>query len=258
MANFQTHLNLGILVSASAVLALHLGGLAGANQVAVLFALGVTGSLLPDIDSEHSTPSHALFNVLGAVVAFAATLPLGGRFAPWIMLGLWALVFISVRYGMLRLFGRLTVHRGTWHSWLAAAAAATATADLAYWLGGQGPEAAWLAGLMVGLGYLTHLLLDELYSVNLFNARIKRSFGSALKPCSLKYPFGTFLMSLGLAGLILIAPPIGGLIERFGLDPQSSGSGLRSWLETGTQWTLSTLADGWARLGPWLNALVSD
>jgi hypothetical protein len=38
---------------------------------------------------------------------------------------------------------------------------------------------------MVGIGYLTHLVLDEFYSVDLFNRKIKRSFGTALKPFSL-------------------------------------------------------------------------
>ncbi|MBS1202542.1 MAG: hypothetical protein H6R22_1051, partial [Chromatiaceae bacterium] len=47
MANFQTHLNGGILVSGGAVLTLH--GLGGAPEglTLVLFALGVIGSLLP-------------------------------------------------------------------------------------------------------------------------------------------------------------------------------------------------------------------
>ncbi|QIK37850.1 metal-dependent hydrolase [Caldichromatium japonicum] len=257
MANFQTHLNVGILMSAGTVLALHLGGLAGSAQIPLLFALGVAGSLVPDIDSTHSVPSHALFNVLGAALAFAVTLPLGGRFAPWVMLGLWCLVFVAVRYGVLRLFGWLTVHRGIWHSWLAAATAATATADLAYWLGGQRPEAAWLVGLMVGVGYLTHLVLDEIYSVNLFNVRINRSFGSALKPFSLRYPLGTFLMAVGLAGLILLAPPPDSLIARLGWDPQTAWAELEAALTSGMRWARSEWAGWWNWLGPRLTALVS-
>lgn len=236
MANFQTHLNVGILVSAGAVISLHLSGLATPAQVPILFALGAAGSLLPDIDAKHSTPSHALFNALGAALAFAATLPLGGRFGPWVMLGLWCLVFVAVRYGVFQIFGRLTVHRGIWHSWLAAASVAAATADLAYWVGGQRPDAAWLAGLMVGVGYLTHLLLDELYSVNLFNVRIKRSFGSALKPLSLRYPGASLLMSAALAGLIAIAPPIEGTLERLGIDGRSMLAELERRLEQGVHW----------------------
>ncbi|MFP3830603.1 hypothetical protein, partial [Pseudomonas sp. SIMBA_021] len=40
---------------------------------------------------------------------------------------------------------------------------------------------AWLTGGCILLGGFIHLLLDEIYSVDLSNVEIKRSFGSALK-----------------------------------------------------------------------------
>jgi hypothetical protein len=40
---------------------------------------------------------------------------------------------------------------------------------------------AWLNGLFIALGFVVHLLLDELFSVDLSNARMKSSFGTALK-----------------------------------------------------------------------------
>jgi len=39
---------------------------------------------------------------------------------------------------------------------------------------------AWLAAAFVGGGYLLHLLLDEIYSVDLMGGSFKQSFGSAL------------------------------------------------------------------------------
>src|SRR5262249_42268793 len=39
----------------------------------------------------------------------------------------------------------------------------------------------WISGLFVFIGYLTHLTLDELYSVDLTGTKIKKSFGTALK-----------------------------------------------------------------------------
>jgi len=39
---------------------------------------------------------------------------------------------------------------------------------------------AWLAAAFVCGGYLIHLLLDELYSVNFMGSTLKKSFGSAL------------------------------------------------------------------------------
>jgi len=39
----------------------------------------------------------------------------------------------------------------------------------------------WLNGVFIALGFIIHLVLDELYSVDLSNARVKNSFGTALK-----------------------------------------------------------------------------
>lgn len=48
----------------------------------------------------------------------------------------------------------------------------------------------------MGFGFVIHLLLDELSSVDLLNRRIKRSFGSALKIISLKYWRATLALAL--------------------------------------------------------------
>ena len=48
MANFQTHLYGGIVISGGAVLALHGSGLVTEGQTLMLFGLGVVGSLLPE------------------------------------------------------------------------------------------------------------------------------------------------------------------------------------------------------------------
>ncbi|MTW20693.1 metal-dependent hydrolase [Allochromatium palmeri] len=248
MANFQTHLNVGILVSAAATLSLHVAGVVEQSPMPVLFVLGVAGSLLPDIDLERSKPTSLLFNVLGAVLAFAVTLPLTARFQPLVLAAIWAIVFLAVRYGVLKVFSSFTIHRGVWHSWLAIAAVSLATTNLAYWGWEHSAERAWIAGLMVGIGYLTHLVLDEFSSVDLFNAKIKRSFGTALKPISLKYPWSTIAMAGVLAALISVAPPVEGVLEQLDLDPQATLVELETWLREGTRWAVGHLSEWWERL----------
>ena len=248
MANFQTHLNVGILVSAAATLSLHVAGFSTQSQLPTLFVLGVAGSLLPDIDLERSKPTGLLFNVLGVALAFAITLPLTGRFVPQALIALWTLVFLATRYGVLKVFSSLTVHRGVWHSWLAIATVTLATTDLAYWVWEHTPERAWIAGFMVGIGYLTHLVLDELYSVDLFNARIKRSFGTALKPISLKYPWSTITMAAALVALISVAPPITELLQQLHLDPRATLAEWEATLHQGAHWIGGYLKDGLNRL----------
>lgn len=206
MANFQTHLNGGIVVSAAVTLGLHTAGVLQEGQTLTYFALGVVGSLLPDIDSDVSKPANALFSVLGAGLAFVMTLPLMGRFLPLELVFIWLGVFLCVRYGFFEIFARFTVHRGVWHSWLGIAAATLGSTNLAYWVWHLPPRAAWIAGLVVGIGYLTHLLLDELSSVDLFNSRVKRSFGTALKPFSLDDPLSSAAMLTVVLTLAWLAP----------------------------------------------------
>ncbi|NKN33080.1 metal-dependent hydrolase [Marichromatium bheemlicum] len=209
MANFHTHINVGIFVSGASVLGLHAAGLVEQGQTLTLFALGVGASLLPDVDSDTSRPVRAFFTVLGAGLAFAMTLPLVGQLLLFELALVWGGVFLCVRYGFFELFTRFTVHRGIWHSWLAAAVWSLATVNAAHWLLEHSARAAWVAGLMVAIGYFTHLLLDELYSVDLLNSRIKRSFGTALKPLSLNDPLSSLSLLALAVWLAWIAPDPG-------------------------------------------------
>jgi hypothetical protein len=206
MANFHTHLKVGIFVSGGAVLALDGAGLVGPDQTLVLFGLGVLGSLLPDIDANASSPVRAIFGLLGAALAFGWTLPLVGRYPPLELALVWGGLFVGTRFLLLLAFARYTVHRGIWHSWLAVAFAALATVNLAHWVLHQASRPAWVAGLTLGLGYLTHLVLDEIYSVDIFNSRVRRSFGTALKPFSLADPASSLWMAAAVGLLAWLAP----------------------------------------------------
>lgn len=206
MANFQTHLYGGIVVSGASVLALHGAGLVTEGQTLLLFGLGVVGSLLPDIDADASAPVRGFFGVLGAVLAFAWTLPLLGRYSPLSLALIWSGSFLAVRVLLCEAFARFTVHRGIWHSLLAALFAALTAVNLLHWMLGRAPQDAWVGGLMVGIGYLTHLVLDELFGVDLLGVRTKRSFGTALKPWSLRDPASSLAMAAAVAFSLWLAP----------------------------------------------------
>ena len=206
MANFKTHLYFGIFVSGGAVLALKAYDLVPPGQPLVLFALGVTGSVLPDIDTEVSAPGRAFFGVLGAILAFGWILPLVGHYRTLDLALVWFGLFLAVRFLLFETFARFTVHRGIWHSLLAAVFVSLVTVTLTFRLLDQPPRVAWIAGLMVGIGYLAHLCLDELYSVDLYNRQIRRSFGTALKPFSLVDPLSSLAMAVPVCVLLWYAP----------------------------------------------------
>ena len=158
----------------------------------------------------------AFFGVLGITLAFAWTLPLIGRYSPWNLALVWIGSFLAVRVLLCESFARLTVHRGIWHSLLAAVFAALAAVNLLHWLLGQAAEAAWVGGLMVGIGYLAHLALDEAFGVDLLGVRVRRSFGTALKPWSYKDPASSLAMAaaVGLAAWLAPARAIGAPVWR--------------------------------------------
>lgn len=213
MANFAAHLYGAAAVSSAATLGAYSLGWAGPEQTQMFFFLGVAGGLAPDIDADNSTPVRGFFNLLGVVLAFLVSFALVGRLPVVELALLWCGLFLVVRYGMFELFARFTVHRGVWHSWLAVAFAALATVNGLYHRFGLSAWESWLGGLFVALGYLTHLCLDELASVDLLGNRVKRSFGTALKPFSTAAPRASLAMLVAVIALAYVAPPLQPVLE---------------------------------------------
>lgn len=67
----------------------------------------------------------------------------------------------------------------------------------------------WLFGLFLFFGSLIHLLLDEIYSVNVFGLKVKKSFGTAIKFFERQKIWQYALLYLMIAVLFYVAPQIG-------------------------------------------------
>lgn len=194
MASFAVHLYGGAVVSSVASLLVFGRGWADSGETQVLFLMGVAGSLLPDIDSDNSTSVRGFFTMLGVAGAFLVSFSLVGRYPIFDLALVWGAVFLLVRYGLFDVFTRFTVHRGIWHSLLGMVFVGLAGANSFHHLGGFPAFDSWLAGAFLALGYLTHLCLDEMASVDLLGNRVRRSFGTALKPFALSSPRATLAM----------------------------------------------------------------
>jgi len=212
MASFTSHLYGGAAVSSAAAISVYSLGWAGSEQTQMLFFVGVAGSLLPDIDSHRSKPIRIVFSLLGTLIAFLVSFALVERFPVGELALIWAGAFLLVRYGLLEMFARLTVHRGIWHSWLGAAFAGLSATNLSYYLAGSTAFESWLGGLFMFLGYLTHLCLDEIASVDLLGNRVKRSFGTALKVFSISSPRSSLGMLAAVIMLFLPSPSLDPLL----------------------------------------------
>ncbi len=208
MANFPTHIVVGTIVAGSlATLTLAADVIAPENLVAVTMA-GSLGSVLPDIDLKDSRPSRALFAGLAVFFSFALLF----HFAPHLsiveMWTLWLGTLLFVRYGLHTMFHRLATHRGVWHSWIAGIACAFATVLIFYYVFNRPDGVAWLAGGFLLIGFLTHLILDEMYSVDVLGNHIKKSFGTAFKPIDMRNPVGSAAMAVAAVALLLLTPSI--------------------------------------------------
>ena len=207
MANFRTHLVVAAAGGAAIAYGGWQGGLWEAREALPILALVTLGGILPDIDADRSRAIRLVFHLL-AILAVAVGAQWLGE---WLDLGSLLLacgaLYLGVRYLGATLFSRFTVHRGLWHSLLAAAFCGLAAAVLSHRLFAQPDTLAWVHGLAVAAGFVIHLALDELFSVDLTGARLKRSFGTALKPFDWRSPGNSLVMLLAAVSLQPWLPP---------------------------------------------------
>ncbi len=231
MAGFTTHLSGAALTAGVVASSLALTDLFSIKEIATLWAVGVAAGLLPDIDSDASVALKALFSALGVLASLGVLV----YFSDQPLIYLWGMMlsaFVLLRFVIMEAFMRFTVHRGSLHSVLAGVMFGVSTVAFAHYGLLATIDYAWALGLVVFAGYLTHLLLDELYAVNLSGAELKRSFGSALKLLSLKYVYTS--IAFGVLSVYLLATlPKPERLHRAFLDAQTKERiiGTLEWLQ---------------------------
>lgn len=181
MAGFKTHISTSTALGAVYGAAGHVN--AGIPLETCLLATGLCSiaGMLPDLDSESGVP-------IRETTAFTAAV------TPMLMIDRFqhlrlshesivlagVCIYIIIRFGLAELLRRYTVHRGMWHS-IPAAVCAGLAATLICSCGDM--RLLLFKSGAVMLGYVTHLLLDELYSIHWHRGRLrfKSSFGTAMK-----------------------------------------------------------------------------
>lgn len=215
MANFKTHLIVATTVSGVASISLLTLQLAKPWETGSYFLLGILGGLLPDIDSDKSTPLTVIFYFLALYCAFALVFTLAMQYSFAELFAIWGAVYFAIRHLIFQMFISMTIHRGTFHSLLAVAFMALLTVIISSNVLHYAPRMSWNAGLFIGIGYLVHLTLDEIYSVDLHNKRMKKSFGTALKLFSRENLGASVLMAATVAIFIHLAPPVTNYWQQF-------------------------------------------
>lgn len=197
MANFSTHITASIISSSVLGTVVLATKIATMPESLLLILIGALSGLLPDLDADDSTSIGWLFSILAFTLAgsFVLVYPLTS------LLGIWGAaisIYLTVWYIIKPLFEKITVHRGSLHSIVAILMFALFGILIALQLN-TSLNMALLVALFIVLGAVTHLLLDECYSVDLTNNRLKSSFGTAMKILDIRYPVAT-LLQLAIVG----------------------------------------------------------
>jgi hypothetical protein len=206
MANFKAHFTVAAVASgivSSGFLALNY---LDSTQAIVAFVLGTIGGLLPDIDSDNSTPLNMAFMFVSIMGAFFVMFSKANSYSVIEMVLLWLAVYLFIRIIVFEFFKKLTVHRGMFHSIPAGILAGLLTTNMFYYFFTVSPFVSWIAGFFVFLGYMVHLLLDEFVSVNLMGAKMKKSFGTAMKLYDKNHILTTILVYISIGFVFYYVP----------------------------------------------------
>jgi len=209
MADFRTHVSYSTTTGVVYGTALGFLGLPVPTCVLAGGACAMAG-MLPDIDSKSSRSLQECLYLAAGLVSMLVLngmqdFPINNEVT--IVIG--ALTFLFVRFWVGWFVRRFTVHRGMVHS----IPAAIIAGEIAFLLF-SGPFAFRLAKAVgLTLGFLSHLLLDEIYSVNASGLRfkMKKSFGTAFKLTSRNAPNRTALTYGTLALLLFLV-----VVSQFG------------------------------------------
>lgn len=146
-------------------------------------AVTAVGGMLPDLDSDSGVPVREMSGLAAAVIPLLLInrLRSTGLSHEGVLAALVG-AYLVIRYGAANLFKYITVHRGMWHS-----IPAMLIAGLLVYLGYHTPQAEqstrYVLAVGVMVGFASHLILDEIYSVDFNGIRLtlKSSAGSAFK-----------------------------------------------------------------------------
>ena len=181
MADFKTHISTSTAVGAV------YGGVGWyvfdvpPAHAMIAGSLCAVAGMLPDLDSDSGVPQREMLSFVSVIVPMLM-LP---RFqalglTPEQMVFVAGVLYVFIRFGIGRLFKAFTKHRGMWHSIPAAIVAGLVTFLICL---SSDLEIRIFKAWAVVLGFVTHLVLDEIYAVN-WQGKLptaKRSFGTALK-----------------------------------------------------------------------------
>ena len=204
MGNFQQH------ITCSTATGIAIGGAAyffGFEPPACLVAAGLCSfaGMLPDIDSDSSKSFQECIYLaagIGCILTVSRLRQYDGIDTDFAMFG-GAMVLLLIRFGLGAWIKKVTVHRGMIHS----IPMSILSGQLTFFVVTGTIEERLLKAAALTAGFLSHLILDEIFSIDSTGAklRLKKSFGTALKWSNPQKPgpiviIYALILCLGFAG----------------------------------------------------------
>ncbi|MBF0356971.1 MAG: metal-dependent hydrolase [Magnetococcales bacterium] len=206
MAGFKAHFFTAAVVGGIGATSLLSAGMLDQNSLLLCFAAVVLGGILPDIDSDTSTVLTVSFTSFSIIFSFFIIMSQAEYLSTIELLLFWFGVFLLFKLVVFGLFTSLTVHRGIFHSIPAAFLSMFICSISLSRLYSLDNRTVWVVSGFLFIGFMIHLILDELNSLNIFNlGGVSKSFGTAIKFYSPNIA-ATGLLYLATATLYTLTP----------------------------------------------------
>jgi len=196
MADFKTHLSMGSLTGFVLAVSTYLADwVHNVYMAIIIYFAAVIGSFLPDMDSNSGHPVKIIFEFYAYISAGLVIYYLHDNgFGVYWRIFLPVASFFFVRIIILNIFNKYTKHRGIFHS-IPAFFIVFFLVLLVAWSTDLPLMEKFSISLAVGAGYLSHLVLDEIYAVKMLNpskSKKKRTFSEIInRHVGVKRSFGT-------------------------------------------------------------------
>ena len=200
MADFKTHVSFSTTAGVVYGTGIWLFDVPAPTS-AIAGGICAIAGMFPDIDSKTSRALQETLYLLAGLVCMLVLLRLRDTGLNGdLILVVGVATFLLTKFAIGEIVTRSTVHRGMIHSIPSAFIAGILTYLLAS--GPDGFRAVKAIGLV--FGFLSHLILDEVYSVDVRGVRLKKSFGTALKFTNPSKPGKTAFVYALLVGFGLL------------------------------------------------------
>ncbi|MBN2782576.1 MAG: metal-dependent hydrolase [Campylobacterales bacterium] len=206
MASFEQHVNGAVISSGVLIVPLHSASIIQTTESIILLALALIGGVLPDLDSDNSKPIQIVFKIVSIFLPLIVILAIPNDLSIFYLVIYWLLSTLILRITLFQLFISFTTHRGIFHSIPMGIVFAQITTYILYKAFDYDLIFSTISGAFLFFGFIVHLLLDEIVSLNALGIRVKKSFGTAFKFYDSQNIMGTLLLYIFIILFFIYLP----------------------------------------------------